>query len=285
MCKRKAEWDDKLTDEESKTFTKWLSILELAKNIGIDRPLPIIMASRVKLRHFCDASEKAYAAVSYLRTIQANCVNVSFVFAKSRLAPLKKVSIQRLELTSAVLAVKHDKMLREEMRIRLDSSTFWTDSQITLHCINNTDKRFNVFVANRLSAIQDSTTAKQWHWCPTKLNPADDATRGMKPTELEKRWITDPEFLQKETIDYPTSPSNVDHPDVEQQSSFQATYIESKTDQFIKRYSSFNRLARATGLLRRFIAFRSNKRDKSRLNLQEIKSARMRIIGYVQRIA
>ena len=87
-------------------------------------------------------------------------------------------------------------MLREEMRIGLDSSTFWTDSQITLPCINNTDKRFNVFVANRLSAIQDSTTAKQWHWCPTNLNPAEDATRGMKPTELEKRWITGPAFLQ-----------------------------------------------------------------------------------------
>ena len=91
-----------------------------------------------------------------------------------------------------MLATKQDQLLRQELRIQLEPSTFWTDSQITQHCLNNTDKRFKVFVANRLSVIQESTETSQWHWCPTKLNPADDATRGIKPAEFDKRWLNGP---------------------------------------------------------------------------------------------
>ena len=78
VCRRKAGWDDVLTEEEAKVFKKWLSVLESAKNIRIERPLPGSTGSRMELHHFCDASTQAYAAVSYLRIITNEKVHVSF---------------------------------------------------------------------------------------------------------------------------------------------------------------------------------------------------------------
>ena len=116
-CRRKAGWNETLNAEESRIFEKWLHQLESAKKIEVDRPLP--SGEHAELHHFCDAFDSAYAAVSYLRVTNYDGVHVSFLFAKSRLAPIKKLTIPRLELTSAVLATKHDEMLRKELQIHL----------------------------------------------------------------------------------------------------------------------------------------------------------------------
>ena len=283
LCKRKAEWDETLNTEEAMDFQRWLQQLDQAKKIEINRPLP---ARRVaELHHFCDASEFAYAAVSYLRIMNDEGVHVSFLFAKSRLAPIKKMTIPRLELTSAVLATKHDEMLRKELHVELQRSTFWTDSQITLHCLKNKDKRFDVFVSNRLSAIQNSTDVSQWHWVPTKENPADDATRGLKPHELDKRWINGPEFLRSSAIKYPACPAEAPLEEIEAPKAMKATEETSKTDELLNRYSSFYRLKRALVLLRRFIQHRRGLRSTYPLTVEELKSAEISIIRYVQQKA
>jgi hypothetical protein len=74
----------------------------------------------------------------------------SLVMGKARVAPLKTVTVPRLELTAATLAVKVDKQIREELDIPIDRVIFWTDSTIVLRYIANTSKRFQTFVANRL---------------------------------------------------------------------------------------------------------------------------------------
>ena len=134
-------------------------------------------------------------------------VHVAFLLGKARVTPLKPVTIPRLELTAAVLAVRMDKMLKAELQLQVENSFFWTDSTSVLKYIRNEDKRFHTFVANRVTAIRDATDVSQWKYVNTKDNPADDASRGRKVDDLVtgSRWIEGPSFLWKPEEYWPES--------------------------------------------------------------------------------
>ena len=85
------------------------------------------------LHHFSDASEFGYGQATYLRMVNdLEEVHCSLIFGKSRVTPVKYVSIPRLKITAATLSVKTSKMLREELDIHISSEMFWTDSQVLL---------------------------------------------------------------------------------------------------------------------------------------------------------
>jgi len=115
---------------------------------------------------------------------------------KSRVAPLKPVTIPRLELTAAVCSVRISQQLRRELERTIDQEYFWTDSKVVLGYIANESRRFHVFVAKRVQEIQENTSVDQWKYVESKQNPADEASQGLKTQELlNSRWITGPEFL------------------------------------------------------------------------------------------
>ena len=103
------------------------------------------------LHHFSDASQIEYSQYSYIRFANDRAqIHCCLLIGKSRVTPLKFISIPRLELTAAVLSVKISKMLREELDVHVDDEIFWTDSQVVLGCINSDVRWFKVFVANRV---------------------------------------------------------------------------------------------------------------------------------------
>ena len=115
------------------------------------------------LHHFSDASECGYGQTTYLRMVNdLEEVHCSLTFGKSRVAPIKYVSIPRLELTAATLSVKISKILRDELDIHISSEVFWTDKQVVLGYINSDSRRFKIFVANRVQFIRDNTDIEQW---------------------------------------------------------------------------------------------------------------------------
>ena len=135
-------------------------------------------------------------------------IQCSLVIAKSRLAPVKTVSIPRLELTAAVLSVRLDILLRKELQTTAITSTFWSDSTAVLHIIHNSRKRFPVFVANRVSIIERHTDVSDWKYIPSKVNPADITTR---PITMEaflnsKTWLSGPSFLSLSQDNWPEPP-------------------------------------------------------------------------------
>ena len=108
------------------------------------------------------------------------------------------MTVPRLELTAAILAVKVDKQIREEFDMPVNLVIFWTDSTIVLRYIKNTSKRFQTFVANQLQTIHDASSFNQWRHVPTKLNPADLASRGIKMDNKEQ-GKQDMQFLAQRT--------------------------------------------------------------------------------------
>ena len=119
--------------------------------------------------------------------------------------------IPRIELSTAVLETRLDKMIRRELDLPVDSSIFWTDSTCILQYIENKDKRFQIFVVNRVSAILDQSTAIQWRYVETSLNPADKASRGMTVDTLLRNdcWSQGPSFLKQPKETWPQRPADI----------------------------------------------------------------------------
>nr|XP_055065256.1 uncharacterized protein LOC129447515 [Misgurnus anguillicaudatus] len=211
LCKRSIGWDDEMPQSFSRQWSEWLQDLHKLSMVKIDRcikPKDFGEVKNAQLHHFSDASQCGYGTVSYLRLEdEYKNVKLSFMLGKSRVAPLKQITIPIMELTAAVLAVRIDKMLKKELQLDLDKSMFWTDSQTVLKYIANNAKRFHTFVANRVTVIRDATDVVQWRHIGTKLNPADDASRGMSIENFlkAKRWIQGPEFLLDAFEEWPQS--------------------------------------------------------------------------------
>ena len=150
-----------------------------------------------ELHHFSDASYKGYRQCSYLwLTDERGQIHCSFVIGKSRVTPLKPVTIPRPELTAAVTSVRNSDQLRRELQFENTEEIFWTDSKVVLGYLANESSRFHVYVANRVREIQDKTSPKQWRYVETRSNPADDASSGLCAGDIpNSKWILGPEFL------------------------------------------------------------------------------------------
>ena len=139
----------------------------------------------MQLHVFCDASEMAYGiAVAYLWMISHGHVNVSFIMSKTRLALIKTLTIPQLELQAAVIAVRlKSKILTE---VEVEDIYLWSESEIVLHYIRNTHRRFSIYVSHRVAEIVSTSDVKEWHHVPGSMNVAEDCTRGLEMCDLTR---------------------------------------------------------------------------------------------------
>ena len=110
----------------------------------------------------------------------------SFVTSKTRVAPLKVLTIPRLELLSAVLLARLITSVSESLSTRIDLSEprCFTDSQVTLFWIKGTARDWKPFVQNRVNEIRKLVPVEYWNHCSGKENPADIPSRELTPLEL-----------------------------------------------------------------------------------------------------
>ena len=155
-----------------------------------------VAAASYEIHCFADTSLFAYSTCSYLRIVDTKkFFHCLFLLGKSKLAPIKSVSIPKLELTATVLAIHLSCLLKAELDLPV-VLIFWTDSTALLHCIKNNTKCFPVFVANCLAIIEQNTELDCWCHVPSNLNPADLASRGIQANSSKmKKWLEGPEFL------------------------------------------------------------------------------------------
>ncbi|GFW53098.1 integrase catalytic domain-containing protein [Trichonephila clavipes] len=192
-------WSDELPFKEQKEWRRFIDSLKAVNNISIDRCIVIHTAESIELHAFSDASEKAYGSSIYLKSISAlGEVKVCLVTSKSRVSPLKQISIPRLELCGAVLAAKLMKKVKEALNLQITAVHFWSDSTIVISWIHRESRELKTFVANRVSKIHQLSSRDQWHHIASEQNPADVLSRGLLPEELrdDSLWWHGPELLQ-----------------------------------------------------------------------------------------
>ena len=318
MWKAKVDWDQPLEENFLARWKSWTSQLSSLSALRIPRCyLPAgTDASKCKLQlHiFSDASEIGYGASAYLRVENPDgSIHCSFVVGKARNAPVKFTSIPRLELQAAVLSTRLNKMLREELDLPIQSTKFWTDSEIVLHYLKNERRRFQTYVANRVEEIRGNSQPDDWNHVPGVLNPADDASRGLNPSELnlDHRWLRGPEFLWQPESFWPNASlrevpdeglelkkeTHANCTDINtnvktRQASVQsncppATPVETTMQQIISTSSDWNRLRRQVAWLTRFTHFIRDRKTvhTGHLTLEDYDAATLSIAKIVQHAA
>ncbi|XP_053395836.1 uncharacterized protein LOC128555987 [Mercenaria mercenaria] len=209
LCKEKLGWDDEIPQTHCHEWKRWLASLPYLENIVVSRcfrPKDFGNIKNTQLHMFSDGSELGYGACAYLRMVDEDGrVMCSLVLGNSRLAPMKQISIPRLELSGAVVACRMYAMLSEDLDMKIDQAVFWTDSTILLGYINNASRRFKTFVGNRLSVIHETTSPDQWRHVDSGSNPADIASRGIDSSDTQRlqTWLKGPKFLLQELLGLP----------------------------------------------------------------------------------
>ncbi|XP_058839198.1 uncharacterized protein LOC131694734 [Topomyia yanbarensis] len=150
-------WDDGLGwDEtlESKTLSRWMNFhqsLVGLNEIQIPRCVVVPETIRVEMHGFSDASCTAYGACLYLRCIQLDgAVSVKLLCSKSKIAPLRRLTMPRLELCAAVTLAKLVSVVIPILKIEINDVKLWADSQIVLAWLKKDPERLEVYVRNRI---------------------------------------------------------------------------------------------------------------------------------------
>ncbi|XP_043642439.1 uncharacterized protein LOC122612720 [Drosophila teissieri] len=268
------QWDDPIPES---LRTRWRALVEdLPALTQCQVPRYIASPFRdVQLHGFADASSHAYGAVVYSRVAVGCSFQVTLVAAKTRVAPIKPVSIPRLELNAA--------------------TSCWTDSEIVLHWLSAPPRRWNTYVCNRTSEILSDFPRSCWNHVRTEDNPADCASRGLHPSKLleHRLWWKGPSWLATPTSEWPPSTSKFSvsssfDVNTEERAIKPATLHnfpdESIHELLIHKFSTWTRLIRVSSYCHRFIhTLRSHNRNSAPfLTSEELLDAQRRLIRHVQ---
>ena len=203
------KWDDLLPEDLVTKFLDWSSDLGTLSELVIPRSYFQQNVQCLELHMFGDSSQDVVSAVAFLRgkinTGNGCSTEVAFVFGNARVAPMKALTIPKLELQAALLAARLRNEVQRALTSQIDRAFMWTDSTTVLQCLHFLEKQ-PVFVANRVAKILELTTTDEWYHVQSADNPADAGPRGLSAKTLQQSsWVKGPEFLK--TDQWPIKPS------------------------------------------------------------------------------
>ena len=210
LCQNSKDWDEPLTAPLEKQWSEWITDLRNVEEISVPRCYLAGTSGNIlsaELHGFSDASTRAYAGAVYIRITTESGTVTRLVASKSRLAPLAKKTIPRLELLGALILARLMKYIGEVLKnsLVIDRQYCWTDSLVTYYWIKGEGKVWRQFVQNRVDEIRSNIPANQWKFCPGTDNPADLPSRGVKATELKETlaWWEGPKWLKLSEDQWP----------------------------------------------------------------------------------
>ena len=194
-------WDVQLPTEMQESWKRFFSSLGKIENIKLSRSLtPSNTVGDPWLILFSDGSEIAYGFVGYIRWKRKNgSYWCRLIMSKSRISPLHKVTIPRMELNAAVLSKRGKQVIQNEMRMKFEKVIHLIDSLTVLNMLHKTSTRFQIYEGSRIGEIQVDADGdmKDWAWIPGQNNIADHVTRGLEPEDItnDSQWWDGPKIL------------------------------------------------------------------------------------------
>ncbi|UYV66889.1 hypothetical protein LAZ67_4003244 [Cordylochernes scorpioides] len=284
------EWDDPIPEELRRKLTLINQDLPSLEHIQIPRCVVPGNFMKVEFHGFCDASQKAYAASLYPKVILSNTSAKTFLLvAKTRVAPMKVVSLPKLELCSALLLARLVKTVDDNLPLTMNEIYLWSDSTIALCWINSEPCRRKTFVANRDAEIHRLVSGV---WCHVdgRQNPADCASRGIFPSDLVKHplwwngppWLIEPALEIKKFI----NSSKEEFKEEEKIKTYFGT-IECEIPSIVINCSSLTKLKCIIAWCLRFVnnsRMPSHSRNREPLTLRELNDALLTVVKGIIRV-
>lgn len=290
----KIDWDSNIPTELHNRWLQFYAKLSAMNTFSIPRHVLCASPTSIQLHGFCDASLQAYGACIYLRsTNKAGNVTTRLVAAKSRVAPLKTITLPCLELCGALLLSKLTEKVTYALKIDMDSQYFYTDSTIVLSWLSAEPNNWKTFVCNRVSEIQSITQQENWYHISSEFNPADIISRGITPSKFESSslWWNGPDFLKHPSELWPKnthisnfakSHHNVPEIRIAKQVNISIHEPINPISFTIKKMSSYLRLINIVSYCMRFIHYLGTAKNRGPLTIEERLHSENAIIRIVQ---
>lgn len=207
IWRTKCEWDAIVPFHIQSKWNEFRRALESLSNITIPRWIRYVPGLKTSLHGFADASSKSYGFCFYVRVENGNETTCHLVMSKTKVAPVKGMTIPRLELCGALMLAKMCKQVCNVHEIDQKNVTLWVDSSIVIHWLSKCPAGMKIFVANRVAEAQDLTKGIEWRHVRTNDNPADLASRGVLANELinNSLWFNGPAWLREPIDKWPIS--------------------------------------------------------------------------------
>ena len=279
----KVNWDDKLPDNLLQRWIQLRNELPLLESIKIPRWIGI--KGVFEIHGFSDASEKAYGAVVYLKSIDNNGVsNINLLLAKTKVAPLKTQTIPRLELCAAQMLAEAVTFVSNSLSITISKTFCYSDSQVVLAWLKHSPSELKTFVANRVANIKRLLGDLHWFYVRSKDNPADICSRGIFPSLLidNTLWWKGPQWLSESCgsdLEFIHNPSII----IPELKKVTSNNLCSKIDDFplVNKFSDLHKLLRVTAYCLRFGNILKQPRTEQ-ISILELEQAMIRLIKHIQ---
>ena len=284
--KKKAKeeiWDSALSPTLEREFRNWWANSHILREINIPRSLQRNF-EKEEIHIFGDAGKDAYTAVAFLRTENTQGASVQLIQAKSRVAPLKRMSIPRLELIACTIATRLLVSIREALDFQNTPTFLWSDSTTALAWIRRNDE-WGTFVGNRVREILQYTEVDQWNHVPGAMNPADLPSRGCNPSELlQSKWWEGPEWLHQSKSSWPHYSEAIDEVAVQLEKKKKITVLTTTESMpWYVKFGTYSSNVRLMGWIIRFInKCKRSSNAKGELTVVEIRKAENTLFKLVQ---
>ncbi|XP_055633006.1 uncharacterized protein LOC129773424 [Toxorhynchites rutilus septentrionalis] len=260
-------WDLPVPVDIERKWKTFHSQLDKISELRINRFAFVSKWVDIQFHSFADASTLAYGTCLYVRTTdEAGNVRIELLSSKSRVAPLKRLTLPRLELCAAKEAALLHSKVTKALSLENVRTVFWSDSTIVLHWLRTPPNSLQTFVANRVSMIQTYTYSHSWRHVAGKENPADLVSRGMTIDDFlqSQLWKNGPPWLRNNTDVWPNSAEDHNIPDeqLELREVVHKVTVEEPPDELFRLRSSLPPLLRIVAYCLRFAHHCRNPNDR-----------------------
>ncbi|XP_015433580.1 PREDICTED: uncharacterized protein LOC107189534 [Dufourea novaeangliae] len=303
------DWDAEVIEEVKTEFLRWIKELPLLKEVKISRGMLAepINEDSLSIHTFRDASQNAYAAVVFARTEGPPGVRTQLIAAQTRVSPVKKVTIPRLELLAVTVGATLIDFVVKVVKVERISIFMWTDSTTALSWIQR-ESQWNTFVWNRVQEVRELAEPKLWRHVPGGMNPADLPSRGSTVKQLiASRWWEGPEWLRRPAKGWPSGEFEINEEDMNAEREKTSTSLVScderaglsteltvsqvtsermeQLDWYERYFSTYHKIVRLVGWVSRFVTYCMNPPSacmKGELCAREFSAAEIKLLKLVQ---